>query len=290
MTPRNPPCSATGTTTRSGCTAAPAESAARARRTAGMSSSIERSSRTRSSESIMRASGRRRPVPLRRRGRDRCILPGLESQDSAGPPPARGTLVAALLAILAAAVYGVADFCGGIATRRSGPIPAAILSQGSGLVALLALAPLLPGALHGPAALGWSAGAGLAGSLGLALLYYGLARGPVSVVAPITGVCSIAVPVLVGLGLGERPGLAPLAGIALAVLAVALIGQAGPANGAGRRGLERTIAVALASGVAIGLFLVALARTGRDAGLWPLVVARGVALVALGALALAARR
>ncbi len=198
--------------------------------------------------------------------------------------------MAALLAILAAAVYGVADFCGGIATRRSGPIPAAILSQGSGLVALLALAPLLPGALHGPAALGWSAGAGLAGSLGLALLYYGLARGPVSVVAPITGVCSIAVPVLVGLGLGERPGPAPLAGIALAVLAVALIGQAGPANGAGRRGLERTIAVALASGVAIGLFLVALARTGRDAGLWPLVVARGVALVALGALALAARR
>lgn len=198
--------------------------------------------------------------------------------------------MAALLALLAAAIYGVADFCGGIATRRSSVLAAAILSQGSGLLALVVLAPLLPGALQGPAALGWSAGAGLAGSLGLALLYYGLARGPVSVVAPVTGVCSIAVPVLVGLGLGERPGAAPLAGIALAVLAVALIGQAGPGTGPDRGGLDRTVAVALASGVAIGLFLVALARTGRDAGLWPLVVARAVALVALAALARAARR
>ena len=40
----------------------------------------------------------------------------------------------------------------------------------------------------------------------MALLYYGLAVGRVSVVAPVTAVCSITIPVLVAMVLGERPG------------------------------------------------------------------------------------
>src|SRR2546427_1225684 len=49
MTPRNPSCSATGTTTRTGCTALPPERSARARAMAGIRSSIRRSRRTASS-------------------------------------------------------------------------------------------------------------------------------------------------------------------------------------------------------------------------------------------------
>src|SRR5512145_1330384 len=52
MLPRNPPCPASGTMTRTGCTASPAESARSARSTAGMSARISRNLRTAASSRI----------------------------------------------------------------------------------------------------------------------------------------------------------------------------------------------------------------------------------------------
>jgi uncharacterized membrane protein len=45
------------------------------------------------------------------------------------------------------------------------------------------------------------------------------------------------------------------------------------------------MALALASGVAIGCFFLALARTGQDAGLWPLLAARAFSVTAFGIVA-----
>src|SRR4051812_32356323 len=131
----------------------------------------------------------------------------------------------------------------------------------------------------------WGIAAGLTGGVGVALLYYGLAIGRVSVVAPVTAVCSIAIPVLVATGLGERPAPLAVAGIAVAVLSVGLISRqtdtnesppetALPATAGARRAQHRSLVVALGSGVAIGAFLVCLARAGSASGLWPLLVAR----------------
>jgi drug/metabolite transporter (DMT)-like permease len=206
--------------------------------------------------------------------------------------------VSPLLALLAAVVYGVADFCGGIATRRAPVLAVATSSQAVGLLALLLVAPLFSTHLPGGGVLLWSAGAGVAGGVGVALLYYGLAIGRVSVVAPITAVCSIAIPVLVGIGLGERPKVAALVGIGLAIVAVAFISQGHaepgivPATGVRRRrpAVDRSVPVALASGVAIGFFLVCLARTGTGSGLWPLVAARMVSIAMLAGAALIARQ
>jgi drug/metabolite transporter (DMT)-like permease len=47
------------------------------------------------------------------------------------------------------------------------------------------------------------------------------------------------------------------------------------------------IGIALASGVAIGFFFLALARTESAAGMWPLVAARAVSVTLFGAIALA---
>ncbi len=203
-----------------------------------------------------------------------------------------------LLALLAAVVYGVADFCGGIATRRAPVLAVATSSQAVGLLALLLVAPLFSTHLPSGGVLVWSAGAGVAGGVGVALLYYGLAIGRVSVVAPITAVCSIAIPVLVGIGLGERPKVAALVGIGLAIVAVAFISQGHaepgivPATGVRRQrpAGDRSVPVALASGVAIGFFLVCLARTGTGSGLWPLVAARMVSIAMLAGAALIARQ
>jgi drug/metabolite transporter (DMT)-like permease len=184
-----------------------------------------------------------------------------------------------ILALLSAVFYGAADFIGGSASRRASMSAVVTLSQGSGLVALLLALAFLPTASPSAADLAWGAGAGLAGSLGVGLLYRALAIGTMGVVAPTTSVCAVAIPVLVGSFLGDRPGTWVAAGIALAIVAIVLLGQESthpehPASSPPRGGLPAGMWHALASGVAIGCFFLLVSQARAEAGLWPLVAAR----------------
>jgi drug/metabolite transporter (DMT)-like permease len=185
--------------------------------------------------------------------------------------------LASALALTSALVYGAADFLGGLATKRGSTVFSAVVwSQATGLLLVLLVLPLLPPASPTGADLAWGAASGLAGGIGLAYLYRGLAVGVMSVVAPVTAVCAVIIPVAVGVGLGERPSGAASAGIVLALVAIVLISQSGETEG-GKR--ARTgVPIAIASGIAIGIFLVCLERTGPSAGLWPLVPARVVSV------------
>ena len=200
------------------------------------------------------------------------------------------------LALASAAVYGAADFLGGLASRRTSAIAIVVVSQCAGLIALLLMLPFLPAASPVASDWVWGAVAGVAGGTGVALLYRALAITSMAIAAPITAVCAVTVPVAVSIALGERPGTGPLAGIALALLSIVLVSQQSAAPGAGvAQGFSPArrssgIATALASGVAIGLFFLAIARTRAEAGLWPLVAARGMSFVLFAALAVVTGR
>jgi drug/metabolite transporter (DMT)-like permease len=189
-----------------------------------------------------------------------------------------------LLALASAIFYGSADFLGGVVSRRLAAIPVVLMSQAAGLVVVLLLLPQLPAASATPADLWWGAAAGLTGGIGVGLLYYALAIGTMSVVAPATAVAAVAIPALTSIAFGERPGLLATVGIVLGVGAIVLVSQPSSTNAQPMR--ARGVGTALAAGVAIGLFFLTLAQTRAAAGLWPLVAARSVsvsfaALVAL---------
>ena len=188
--------------------------------------------------------------------------------------------MASLFALLAALTYGAADFLGGIATRRATMIAAVLVTQGAGLVFLLLATPLLPDAIVTRQDLVFGALAGVTGSIGVALLYLALAIGPMSVVAPVTAVCAAIVPLAIGLVLGERPHPLAGAGVALALTAVGLLSQteSGDSRAASVPRLGRGVRVALASGVAVGLFFAVLAQTTAGAVLWPLAISRTVSI------------
>ena len=200
--------------------------------------------------------------------------------------------MAPLLAILSAAAYGAADFFGGMAARRSTAVSAVVVSQAVGLILLLCALPLLPATVVTSSDIGWGAVAGLAGGSGVALLYRALAIGPMSVIAPLTAVFAATLPVVTGFALGERLSLMTTLGIALAGLAIVLIGQ--------EQGLEprspkqqataHGIALSIVAGLLVGVFFVSLERTSAASGLWPLVPARLVAISLLTAAALASGR
>jgi len=204
--------------------------------------------------------------------------------------------VAYLLAIGSAVLYGAADFTGGLTTRRASTIPVVLLSQAAGLIMLALIMPLLPHASPARADVLWGAAAGLTGGIGVGLLYHALAIGTMAVVAPTTAVCAVAIPVVVSVLLGERPVPLAIAGIALGIVSIVLVSQqqgAAPPQQA-EQGLPRSrpsgVGIALASGIAIGLFLLSFAQAGPGAGMWPLLVARTVSTTLFAVMAIAGGR
>ncbi len=194
-----------------------------------------------------------------------------------------------LWALGSAVLYGAADFTGGLATRRASTIPIVLLSQFSGLVSLVLLLPLLPASSPTRPDMIWGAVAGLTGGIGVALLYRALAIGVMAVVAPTTAVCAVAIPVVVSIILGERPAPLAVIGIVLGVVSIVLVSWQTATVGGDSDKNSKGVGTALASGVAIGFFFLALAQTRTEAGMWPLVASRSLSVLLFGVAAIAGK-
>jgi drug/metabolite transporter (DMT)-like permease len=179
-----------------------------------------------------------------------------------------------LLGLAAAVLYGSGDFLGGMATRRAHVLTVLTLVETTGVIVALAAAVLS----SGPASLAgltWGVSAGLVGGLGLIIFYTGLAAGPMSVVAPVSGLVATVLPVAVALAEGERPGAGVYAGALLCLVAIVLASAAGDTGPAGRPGrLGRAIAYGTASGVSFGLFFLLIRNAGQSGELWPVAAGR----------------
>jgi drug/metabolite transporter (DMT)-like permease len=195
--------------------------------------------------------------------------------------------VAVLLALASALLWGASDFGGGLASRRAGAQAVVAGSQAAGLVALLALIPWLGGRPTGSDLL-LGAAAGAAGGIGLVVFYRAMAGGVMSVIAPTTGVCAAAVPVLSGLAFGEHIAPAAAVGIVLALIAVVLVSAEG-GLGSLRHLRPAAVGPALVAGVLFGLFFVFLHDTHPAAQMAPLIAARITSVVLIAAAALAGR-
>jgi drug/metabolite transporter (DMT)-like permease len=199
-----------------------------------------------------------------------------------------------------------------MATRRAHVLTVLTLVETAGVIVALAAAAIWPGQASQASLAGasWGASAGLAGGLGLIVFYQGLAAGPMSVVAPVSGLVSTVLPVAVALAEGERPAAGVYAGALLCLVAIVLASSAGDTEGdAGRTGggargrtgggargrtgggargrtgggagrarrpgrLGRAIAYGAASGVSFGLFFLLIRNAGQSGELWPVAAAR----------------
>jgi drug/metabolite transporter (DMT)-like permease len=184
--------------------------------------------------------------------------------------------VAILLAALCAVTYGLADYCGGRASRSVASTLVTFFGQATSLVLVVVGVILIGTPLASAHDLWWGAAAGAAGGLALCAFYLALSRGAMTVVAPTTAVISVALPVMVGLMLGERPSGVAIIGIVVACLAVVLV--SGAIGTLHQHTDFSTVALAAAAGLGFGFIFIAFARTADDSGLWPLVAARAASL------------
>ncbi|BCJ29080.1 EamA family transporter [Actinocatenispora sera] len=190
-----------------------------------------------------------------------------------------------VLALCAAACYGCSDFLGGLLSRRSSPYAVAVVAQCAAFLVVALVAAVAGNGMPAAAALGWGALSGIGNGLGTVFLYRGLGSARMSVVAPLSAVGSAGLPVLAGVAQGDRPAPLAIAGIVLALPAVALISRgadepAGPEAGSTAR-RRSGVLDGLLAGAGFALLFVALDRVPHDAGLWPLAGGQAVATVSI---------
>lgn len=197
--------------------------------------------------------------------------------------------MAILLGLGAAASWGVADFLGGLASRSVRATLAVVLSQAVGLTSLLLLLPAFSGQPLTREGTMWGALAGMAGGFGLLFLYRGLGRGRMAVVAPVSAVIGAVVPVAFDLAIGDPVGALTMAGVAIALIALALVSWHPGVDGRseGDSVLMSGLPEGLLAGLGFGTFFVLFAQAGEASSYWPLLSLRVASVLMLSAIALA---
>jgi uncharacterized membrane protein len=179
--------------------------------------------------------------------------------------------VGAALALLSSLTWGVADFMGGIASRKRSVLQVLVIAYPVGAVVLTGVAIfVVPGELSRETfTIGAIAGA--IGATAIGCLYVALKRGPMGIVSPITAVMSAAIPVFFGLLNGERLNLLAVIGMITAAIAVILVSQEVNTH---QKIAFSTIAISLTSGSLIGTYLTLIGTSSDDSGIWTATIAR----------------
>lgn len=177
-----------------------------------------------------------------------------------------------ILALGASLSYGIADYVGALAARRTSALTVTLGMQTVGLIGLLPFLPFLPGR-PSMAAIVIGAVSGAVGTAGLVIYLRAMATGPIGVVSPLAAVSGAAVPVAWGaFVLGDDLSSLQSIGVLLALISVVVVAWV-PGSAVGAADLRGVIG-GLASGVLFGGFFIALDATPVDSGMWPLVGAR----------------
>ena len=190
-------------------------------------------------------------------------------------------MLAVALALSASLCWGVADFAGGLFSRR---LPAAlvvlVLETGGLLGACVVLAITREAPPDGES-LVLAAIAGIAGTGGLVCFFRGLALGSMAVVAPVFASGAAVVPVVVGIATGDAITTIVGLGLALAALGILLASLESEHEAERSRAARKALGFALLGALGAAAFVVASDAASDGSILWTLIVARAAAVPVL---------
>lgn len=180
--------------------------------------------------------------------------------------------MAVVFALVAAAGYGTADFLGARASKAVSASRVTFVAQLVSLALILPVAIVLGGPYGNRRDVLLSLGAGAAAAVALSLFYWGMARGAIAVVAPVTAITGIIVPVVWGMCFAESPGVLGFVGLIIAPFAVGVV--CGGGGRAAFAGMKRIVVAGVIGGALFGSIYISLGELSPDIGMWPLVYLR----------------
>jgi uncharacterized membrane protein len=199
-------------------------------------------------------------------------------------------MLTALLATATSALFGVADFLGGMASRRESAFAVTAAAHAVGVV-LFAIALLVFPTPFSAQAVAAGIAAGISGGIGVVSLYAALARGRMSVVAPLTAALSGSLPAVYDFARGSEIATTSVAGLVLALVATIIVSAtSGDAEEGAPTMPASAIVLALVAGVGFAGSFISFSFAGQDTGFWPLVAARTTSFAMLASVTFVRRR
>jgi drug/metabolite transporter (DMT)-like permease len=200
-------------------------------------------------------------------------------------------LLSIFYGILSALIWGAGDFAGGLATRKLGAYRAVFYADLIGLLALIIVVILSPEEIPPLSSLLIAGVAGMLGSVGLLILYYSMAKGQMSIAAPVSALFAAALPVLVSAFTQGLPSVIQLIGFGLALSAVWLISQ-GDASHHFHVDRLSDLRLPLLAGLGFGSYFILMhyATEGVSSNFWPMIASRTAGTIMLFVFVLAQRQ
>jgi drug/metabolite transporter (DMT)-like permease len=174
------------------------------------------------------------------------------------------------------AAWGIADFTGGLASRRTNVFGVVSFAYLAGLATMVALALVTKEQVPATQFLWWAFGAGLISGVALSAFYGGLAVGQMGVVAPVSAVLTAAIPAVYGAISEGAPKRIQLAGFALAIVSIWLISRPD-----GKQRDARGLVLAVLAGIGFGAYLILIRKAGTTTVFWPLAISRGTSSLSI---------
>jgi drug/metabolite transporter (DMT)-like permease len=189
-----------------------------------------------------------------------------------------------LLSLAASSCWGVADFLGGLQSKRV-PVPVVLcLVEGTGLALVLVVIAVTGEPFPGTRAAVLSVIAGVAGVIALGCFFRALSIGTMSIVAPISAT-GVSLPVVVGIATGDRLSTVVAIGLAVTVSGVVLASRERHDDVESAAAGRLSVGLALVAALGFGSYFVMSDVAADDSVLWLLVLSRVLPVLGLAALA-----
>ena len=181
----------------------------------------------------------------------------------------------AVLALLAAVLWGGGDFSGGMGVRHAGgttgsALRVVLLSHITSFAVLMCAVLLRHEPMPHGALLRWGLLGGFCGGVSLTCFYIALSRGAMGAAAAVSGLLAAAIPAVVSVVVEGRPTLLRIAGFAVAAVAIWLI-AAGPKVAGAQRS---TMVLAVIAGIGFGFYFVSLRMANALGVVMPMALSR----------------
>jgi drug/metabolite transporter (DMT)-like permease len=194
-------------------------------------------------------------------------------------------LVSTAFSLGAALCWGISDFTGGYASKRSDPFVVTALAHLSGFVLMTTLALASHAPFPSRSSQAWALAAGALGGTALAIFYQTLASGKMGLAAPVAAVLGAGIPTAFGIVIEGLPRGAAIGGFVLAVTGIWLMSRPD-----GQTSQNDGIGMALIAGIGFAGFFICINRTGDSPAVWSAAHSRLASLVLVAAIVLFRRK
>jgi len=176
---------------------------------------------------------------------------------------ASSQLVSTGLSLAAVVCWGVSDFTGGFASKKSDAFLVALIAHASGFVLMSALAIGAKASFPDRTSELWAMAAGALGGTALAIFYRTLAAGNMGVIAPVSAVLAAAIPTSFGMITEGLPSVTAMLGFLLAVVGIWLIAR--PESGLAK---PDGLGMAMICGLGFAGFFLCIYQAGNISATW----------------------